>query len=119
MKQLKLSLSPNYRKMYQLGAKLFPLYERLWNGYDYLLSLHLMELITYVQMMMSQEGRKFILEEDFTGIVETTLKHLAVTHGVDHKTYKKCEKFANDYKELIELQKMLTLNNGISLLNMD
>lgn len=119
MKQLELSFSQDWRKIYLLGAEIFPMYERLWNGYDYLVTLHLMKMVQYLQKIMAKEGKKFILEEDYTEVVSTTLKHLAVTHGKDHKFYKECEKFATEYKELIELREMIALHHGIELLRTD
>lgn len=72
-----------------VGQQLIPLYQRL-GGYERAVSWHLMRLVELYRKMSTVEQ-----DGSIVGVLETTVRHLKVSHGDDHQHYK-------EYSELLE-----------------
>ncbi len=84
-------------KAFQAGKKLFPLLKHL-GGYDITVSWHLMRMAEIYRKMPKVE-----LDSGDDGgigdVLEDTVKHVKVTHGVDHPLYKEYLQLFEEYQK--------------------
>ncbi len=80
-------------KAFQVGKKLIPLFKHL-GGYDITVSLHLMQMAELYRKMPIVE-----LDSGVGQVLEDTVKHVKVTHGVDHPIYKEYLQLFEEYQK--------------------
>ena len=84
-------------KAFQVGRKLIPLFKHL-GGYDIIVSWHLMRMVEIYRKMPNVE-----LDSGDDGgigdILKDTVKHVKVTHGVDHPLYKEYLQLFEEYRK--------------------
>ena len=84
-------------KAFQAGKKLFPLLKQL-GGYDITVSWHLMRMAEIYRKMPKVE-----LDSGNDGgigdVLEDSVKHVKVTHGVDHPIYKEYLQLLEEYHQ--------------------
>ena len=99
MKQMEIELNwlENYTKQwdkaFQLGKKLIPMFKHL-AGYDITVSWHLMRMAELYKKTPIVE-----LDSVVGDVLEDTVKHVKVTHGVDHPLYKEYLQLLEEYQE--------------------
>ncbi|KAH9404940.1 hypothetical protein TYRP_000774 [Tyrophagus putrescentiae] len=78
---------------FQAGKKLTPLYKHL-GGYDAIVSFHLMRMVELYKKIPAVE-----LDSDIGDVLEDSVKHVKVTHGVDHPIYKEYLQLLEEYHQ--------------------
>ena len=86
-------MDQQWEKAFHAGRKLIPLYKHL-GGYDITVSWHLMRMAELYQKMPIVE-----LDSGIGDVLEDTVKHVKVTHGVDHPLYKEYLQLLEEYQE--------------------
>ena len=80
-------------KAFQVGKQLIPLYKHLC-GYDIIVSFHLMRMVELYKKIPVVE-----LDSGVGDVLEDTVKHVKVTHGVDHPLYKEYLQLLEEYQK--------------------
>ena len=83
-------------KAFHAGKKLIPLYKHL-GGYDITVSWHLMRMAELYRKLpiVALDGN----DGGIGDVLEDTVKHVKVTHGVDHPLYKEYLQLLEEYQE--------------------
>ena len=99
MKQLEIEmnraeyLDQQWEKAFQAGKKLIPLFKHL-SCYDVIVSFHLMRMAELYKKILIVD-----LDSGVGDVLEDSVKHVKVTHGVDHPLYKEYFKLLEEYHQ--------------------